>query len=113
MLAGMVLDPGPFPFVGEVIWLTPDQGGRRSGVPPHAERWSYAQVAHVAGRDPVTHTASFVLAEWDPQRWRSPARGKWLFEDVVDEPVAPGDVILVREGATIAAVFLVQLVEPG
>ena len=31
--AGTMTVPGPYPFKGEVIWLTPEQGGRRTGPP--------------------------------------------------------------------------------
>jgi hypothetical protein len=73
----MLVD-GPYPFVGEVIWLTPEQGGRERGIPAVTDGQSYAHVAHVPPSTPAEGTASFVLRGWDPKAWRSPAEGRWL-----------------------------------
>jgi hypothetical protein len=105
----VVLDPGPYPFRGEVIWLTPEQGGRRTGVPEPSTAYSYAHVAHVPPQSFQTGSASFVLRGWRPHQWRSPAEGKWLIaENAGDQLVAPGAVIVVTEGARITALFLVE-----
>ena len=107
---------GPFPFRGEVIWLTPDQAGRRSGIPPAVPGVSYAQVAHVPPHTVHSGSASFVLRGWDPEHWRSPAEGRWLFaENEGDYLVDPGDVVVVTEGTRAVALFLVESVDspPG
>lgn len=46
-----MLIEGHFPFIGEVTWLAPQEGGRPAGVPPVVEGLSYAQVAHVLPRN--------------------------------------------------------------
>ena len=69
--AAGVLIEGPFPFVGEVTWLTPEGGGRRSGVPPVLAGVSYAQVAYVPPYSPADGMASFVLRGWDSERLQS------------------------------------------
>lgn len=108
----MVLDPGPYPFKGEVIWLTPEQGGRTKGIPPALDTVSYAHAAHVPPRPRETASASFVLRGWDQSRWRSRAEGKWLLvENAGDQCVAPGSVIVIADGTTTSAFFLVDTVE--
>jgi len=103
---------GPYPFKGEVIWLTAEQGGRRSGIPPISADWSYAHVAHVPPHSAETGSASFVLRGWDPERWRSPAEGKWLIvSNENDQLVEAGSVIVVAEGKRTSAIFLVHRVE--
>jgi hypothetical protein len=100
---------GPFPFRGEVIWLTPEQGGRRTGVPPVIPDVSYAQVAHVPPHTANSGSASFVLRGWDPDPWRSPAEGRWLLvENKGDQLVVPGAVLVGAEGAKPVALFRVQ-----
>jgi hypothetical protein len=108
----VVLDPGPYPFKGEVLWLTPEQGGRSKGIPPVSDTLSYAHVAHVPPHPSETASASFVLRGWDPNRWRSRAEGKWLIvENGGDQTVTPGTVILIAEGARASAIFLVDTVQ--
>ena len=100
---------GGFPFRGEVVWLTPEQGGRRSGVPPVIPGVSYAHVGHVPPHTVDAGSASFVLRGWDPGVWRSPAEGRWLLvENEGDQLVIPGTLIVVTEGATPVALFRVD-----
>ena len=103
----------PFPFRGEVIWLTPEQGGRGTGVPPVIAGVSYAQIAHVPPHTAASGSASFVLRGWDPGAWRSPAEGRWLLvENEGDQLVVPGAVLVVTEGAKPVALFRVIEVDP-
>jgi len=52
-------DRGSFPFIGSVRWLAPDQGGRRSGVPPVRDGVSDAHVGYVPPRSFEGGAASF------------------------------------------------------
>lgn len=107
----MVFDPGPYPFKGEVIWLTPDQGGLRDGVPEVHEEFSFAHVAHVPPHIARNGSASFVLRGWDPTLWRSRAEGKWLFgENDGPQLVRPGSVVCVTVGTRTVAFFVVETV---
>lgn len=104
-----VLIEGPFPFVGEVTWLTPEEGGRRDGVPPVIDGLSYAHVAHVPPRSVDDGSASFVLRGWDPALWRSPAEGRWLIvANEGDQLVTPGTIVVITEGARPVASFRVE-----
>jgi SOS-response transcriptional repressor LexA len=102
--------PDPFPFKGEVIWLTPEQGGRPAG--PPSDPSSYAQVAHVPPFTVETGTASFLLRRFDPSRLRSPAEGKWLVvENAGAQRVQPGTIVVLTEGQNTVAIFRVALVD--
>src|SRR5262249_55674102 len=92
---------GVFPFKGEVIWLTREQGGRADG-PPSSDR-DYAQLAHVPPGDPVS-SASFVLRGFNSSSLRSTAEARWL---VSGPTVRPGTVISVTEGPQLVAFFVV------
>jgi hypothetical protein len=108
-----VLIEGPFPFIGEVTWLTPEEGGRREGVPPVLDDVSYAHVAHVPPRSVADGSASFVLRGWDPTQWRSPADGRWLLvENQGGHLVTPGAVVIITEGPRPVASFRVDEVLP-
>ena len=37
-------DAGEFPFRGVIIWLTPEQGGRKTGPPVPCSAWPYYAV---------------------------------------------------------------------
>jgi hypothetical protein len=105
----VVLIEGSYPFVGQVTWLTPAQGGRPGGVPPALEGVSYAHVAYVLPRSIEGGLASFVLRGWDPERWRSQAEGRWLVAgNDGDQHVIAGSVIVVCEGAHEVAHFRVE-----
>lgn len=104
----MLVD-GPYPFVGEVIWLTPEQGGRARGIPAFTDGQSYAHVAHVPPSTPAEGTASFVLRGWNPKAWRSPAEGRWLLvENEGPQLIVPGSLVVVAEGSQVVAYFSVQ-----
>jgi hypothetical protein len=95
------------PFKGQVIWLTPEQGGRNGGPPPDPE--NYAQVAHVPPQTVASGTASFVLRGFDPTAMRSAAEGGWLLvENRGVQRVEPGAVIVVTEGTRVVAYFTVR-----
>lgn len=57
----MVKLDGPFPFKGEVVWLTREQGGRKSGPPASPDNEDYAATAFVPPRNFENGLASFVL----------------------------------------------------
>jgi hypothetical protein len=108
-----MLIEGLFPFIGEVTWLTPEEGGRRGGVPPVVDGLSYAHAAHVPPRSVGDGSASFVLRGWDPAQWRSPAEGRWLLvENEGDHLVEPGTVVIITEGPRPVASFRVDEVLP-
>jgi hypothetical protein len=101
---------GPFPLVGEVIWLGTDQGGRRSGPPTGT---TYASVAFIPPHTIEEGVASFVLRGWDPTRHRSPAEASWLMaEPVPARSVEAGTVVWVTEGTRLVALFVVDEVRP-
>lgn len=101
--------PGPYPFLGEVVWLTQEQGGRESGVPPRLPGTDYAHVAHVPPATVENGSASFVLRGWDPARWQSAAEGRWLLaENRGVHRIVPGSVVIVTEGARAVAQFTVH-----
>jgi hypothetical protein len=66
----------PFPFKGEVVWLTPEQGGRSSGPPVASPDHDFAATAYVPPHDVHTGLASFVLRAFAKGAWRSPAEGR-------------------------------------
>jgi len=66
------------PFRGEVVWLTSDQGGRRSGPPTTPKTQDYAATAYVPPANVDDGLASFVLRVADRSSWRSEAEGAWL-----------------------------------
>lgn len=106
----MLID-GPYPFLGEVIWLTREQGGRKGGVPPVVEGISYAHVAHVPPSSVADGSASFVLRGWDPAMWRSSAEGRWLLApNTQAQQVVPGSVVVITEGNRTVAFFRVDAV---
>jgi len=101
---------GPFPFSGEVIWLTSGQGGRRSGPPPDSP--SYAQLAQVPPHTAQPGSARFVLADFEPTAWRSSANTRWLIvANEGDQRVEAGDVVALTEGTTTVAFFIVSDVD--
>lgn len=101
----------PFPFQGEVVWLTPEQGGRSTGPPPSSQHHDYAQLAHVPPHGVDTGTASFVLRGFKSAAWRSPAEGKWLVvPNEGDQLLVPGSVAVVTEGERPVAYFHVHRV---
>ena len=103
-------DAGEFPFHGLVIWLTPEQGGRKTGPPVPGSAWPYyAVTAYVPPRTADTGLASFILRNFHAGAWRSYAEGCWLVADVHgNQVVQPGSIITVTEGARVVAYFTVQ-----
>lgn len=102
----MVKAAGPFPFKGEVVWLTPEQGGRASGPPPPSDQRDYAHTAYVPPHDVQTGLASFVLRGFTDGAWRSPAEGRWLIVSKEgDQQLRPGSIVVVTEGTRPAAYF--------
>ena len=101
--------PGPYPFRGEVIWLTPEQGGRSGwkGIPQASD--SYAATAFVPPETAETGLASFVVRDFDPTEHRSRAQGRWLLvENEGAQLIVPGTVVVVTEGASIVGFFFLH-----
>jgi hypothetical protein len=97
---------------GRVVWLTPEQGGRRKGVPITTPEYDYAQVAYVPPHTIDSGLASFVVGNFEPRAWTSLADGRWLLvPNAGDQLVVPGDVIVVAEGRRIVAYFHVESVD--
>ena len=102
---------GPWPFRGTVTWLTPEQGGRRSGPPRPQTGTAYAHTAFVPPRTVDTGLASFLLRGFEIGAWTSPAEGRWLVAG--EELVRPGTVVVCTEGARVVAYFQVDVVVEG
>lgn len=97
------------PLIGRMIWLTPQQGGRSSGVPATPAGQDYAATAFVPPHTVGTGLASFVLRVDDRGAWTSTARAGWLI--VPDDPrtrVQPGTVIVVTDGLRTVGYFHVD-----
>lgn len=100
---------GQFPFKGEVVWLTPEQGGRTTGPPAPPDDQDYAVTGYVPPHDVQTGLASFVLRGFRHGQWRSPAEARWLIvENELEQHVEPGSVVVVTEGARAVAYFHVE-----
>jgi hypothetical protein len=56
---------GRLPLTGEIVWLTPEQGGRASGPPATPEDHDYAATAFVPPSTATTGLASFVVRVHD------------------------------------------------
>ena len=99
------------PFHGEVVWLTPEQGGRESGPPLTPEDQDYAATAFVPPASVDEGLASFVLRVSDRSAWRSRASADWLLvpnqgQQWIDE----SSLVVVTEGARVVAYFHVHAV---
>jgi hypothetical protein len=102
---------GHLPFEGEIIWLTPEQGGRASGPPPTPRGQDYAATAFVPPHTERSGLASFVVRVEDRTAWRSRGFAGWLVVDNSgDQAVAAGTVIVVTEGPRPVAFFRVDYV---
>ncbi len=89
---------GILPFLGHVVWLTAEQGGRRSGPPNTPAGFEYVSTGHVPPHG-VEESASFVLRVEDRTAWCSPATARWLtFDNVGAQAVRPGSVVVITEG---------------
>ena len=102
----------PLRFHGTVIWLTDEQGGRRSGPPSPSPDRDYAANGFVP---PLTHDtglASLVVRPETPGAFRSTADAGWLGGDYqYPHDVTVGDVIVVSEGPTVVGYFHVESVD--
>jgi hypothetical protein len=99
---------GPHPFHGRVVWLTAEQGGRRSG-PPNPP---YAATAFVPPETAYKGLASFILRDFDPNVVASEAAGRWL--EVPNEwPhfVEAGTVVVITEGPRTVGYFHVESID--
>jgi hypothetical protein len=97
---------GDLSFVGEIVWLTSEQGGRSSGPPATPEDQDYAATAFVPPAAIEAGLASFVVRVSDRAAWRSRATAQWLI--VVNEGVHRvhrGSVVVVTEGPRPVAFF--------
>ena len=97
------------PFLGRVVWLTADQGGRSSGPPVTPAEHDYAATGFVPPHTAETGLASFVLKTEHPGSWTSAAEAGWLVTQ--DDPrfhVRPGTVVVVTEGPRNVAYFHVE-----
>lgn len=104
----MVKLDGPFPFRGEVVWLTPEQGGRASGTPVPSDASDYAVTAFVPPHTVENGLASFALRGFTAGRWRSGAEGRWLIvANEAEQLVVAGSVVAVTEGPGVVAYFTV------
>ena len=100
---------GHLPFEGEIIWLTPEQGGRASGPPTTSHEQDYTATAFVPPHTAESGLGSFVLRGMDRTAWRSRAFAGWLLVDNCgDQAVAPGTVLVVTEGSRQVAFFRVE-----
>ena len=99
------------PFDGEVVWLTPEQGGRSSGPPLTPDGQDYASTAYIPPATVHTDFASFIIRAVDRTAWRSAASAAWLVvENEGAYRVADGTVLVVTEGACDVAHFHVHRV---
>jgi hypothetical protein len=96
-------------FEGEVVWLTPEQGGRLSGPPTASE---YRVTGFVPPSTIDNGLASFWLAGFKAGDWRSGATGWWPFaENVGPHEIGPGSVVVITEGTRTVAYFHVDEVQ--
>jgi hypothetical protein len=92
---------------GEVEWPTPEEGGRKTGLPLSA--YAATDWRQDVGPDGI---ASFVLRGFDRTKRRSRAEARWLVPQAADEFIVnPGDVIVVSEGVQPVAHFFVDSVD--
>jgi hypothetical protein len=102
---------GHLPFEGEIVWLTPEQGGRASGPPPTARGQDYAATAFVPPQTVQSGLASFAVRVEDRTAWRSRAFAGWLVVgNTGDQAVAPGTMVVVTEGPRPVAFLRVDFV---
>lgn len=101
---------GPFPFRGEVVWLTPEQGGRRNGPPAPPDNQDYAVTAFVPPRR-AERACVLCPARLRHGDWRCPAEARWLVvANEGDQRVESGSVVVVTEGPRPVAYFHVERV---
>jgi hypothetical protein len=99
---------GPYTFHGRVIWLTAEQGGRRSG-PPNTP---YAANAFVPPETAYTGLASFILHDFNPNAVTSEAAGRWLaVANEWSHFVEVGTVVGITEGRRTVGYYHVESVD--
>ena len=100
---------GAFPFLGTVVWLTPEQGGRSSGPPVSPNGQDFPATGFVPPRTANNGLASFVLRGFREGVWVSAAEGRWLTgENEGGQLVQPGSIVVVTEGVGTVAYFHVK-----
>ena len=101
----------PLGFHGTVIWLSVQQGGRRSGPPTPPPGRDYAANGFVPPLAVDTGLASLVVRPATPGAWVSHADAGWLVRDYrYPHEVAAGDIIVVTEGPRTVGYFHVESV---
>lgn len=104
---------GHWPYDGEIIWLTPEQGGRTSGPPATPPEHDYAATGFVPPHTVDSGLASLVVRVDDRTAWRTRALAAWLIVDGQGgQLVVPGDIIVVTEGPRPVAFLRVNRVFP-
>lgn len=102
----------PLRFHGTVVWLTEEQGGRRTGPPGATPEHDYAANGFVPPLTVDTGLASLVVRPEAPGSWRSAADAGWLVGHYnYPHEVGSGDVIVVTEGPTVVGYFHVESVD--
>jgi hypothetical protein len=100
------------PFIGRLVWLIPEQGGRASGPASESTRTPYAPNAYVP---PDTVTTGIWSVLVDPETsgaLTTSARVGWLVKEDVGQPtVVPGTVMVITEGTQEVAYFHVSRVD--
>ncbi|MDQ0378558.1 hypothetical protein [Amycolatopsis thermophila] len=98
-----------FPFRGRVVWLMPEQGGRRSGPPRADDEHDYVANAFVPPETARTGLASFLLRSLMPGALVSPAEGRWLaVENASPYRIQTGTVVVITEGPKPVGYFHVE-----
>lgn len=98
-----------FLYRGTILWLSPEQGGRRTGPPEDQGRWPhYAATGWLPPLSAEDGLRSLLLRGFVSGQWRSAAEARWLVE-LEDYPeVVPGSVLVVSEGPRPVGFFLVD-----
>src|SRR5690349_21774075 len=101
----------PLRFHGRVVWLTAEQGGRRTGPPAPVAGRDYAANGFVPPMTADDGLASLVVRASDATAYVSPADAGWLVGNYsYPREVGPGTVIVVTEGARTVGYFHVEAV---
>jgi hypothetical protein len=88
------------PFRGEIVWLTAERGGRRSGPPATPTDEDHAATADVSPASLDDGSASFVVRVVDRSAWRSDVQADSLaVENEGVHWIAEGSIVAVTEGS--------------
>ncbi len=102
----------PLRFHGTVVWLTEEQGGRRTGPPVPTGDRDYAATGFVPPLTVMTGLASLVVRPMEPGAWRSPADAGWVVGNFrYPHQMVAGDVIVVTEGPQSVGYFHFESVD--